>query len=142
MNTEGGDNSNRAKRGKASRLHISQSLTMLIVCMCTSNTPQRLQLVLTFYLFPFIFHLQQIVLSFIANNFFCSGFKLFLKKHLSLMSYIIQIYSGITSGRALNGELLYTKILEVNLFTFAYKQSVGKCKLITSRIFVSLMSYK
>ena len=53
------------------------------------------------------------------------------------------MYSGITSGRVLNGELLYTKILEVNLFAFAYsthaicpvdwgeismKQSVGKCK--------------
>ena len=29
------------------------------------------------------------------------------------------MYSGITSGRALDGELLYTKILEVNLFAFA-----------------------
>ena len=29
--------------------------------------------------------------------------------------------SGITSGRVLNGELLYTKILEVNLFAFAYR---------------------
>ena len=61
------------------------------------------------------------------------------------------MYSGITSGRVLNDELLYTKILEVNLFAFAYrlfrrdfspldgiycvewgeismKQSVGKCK--------------
>ena len=28
--------------------------------------------------------------------------------------YIIQIYSGITSGRVLEGKLLYTKILEVN----------------------------
>ena len=28
---------------------------------------------------------------------------------------------GITSGRVLNGELLYTKILEVNLFAFAYR---------------------
>ena len=28
------------------------------------------------------------------------------------------MYSGITSGRVLNGELLYTKILEVNLFAF------------------------
>ena len=53
---------------------------------------------------------------------------------------IIQIYSGITSGRVLDGELLGTKILEVNLFAFAYrlfhedfspifiKQSVGNCK--------------
>ena len=64
------------------------------------------------------------------------------------------MYSGITSGRVLDGELLYTTILEVNLFAFAYrlfhrdfspingtfykisvdrreismKQSVGKCK--------------
>ena len=63
------------------------------------------------------------------------------------------MYSGITSGRVLDGELLYTKILEVYLFAFAYrlfhrdfspinrtlqrpvdwreismKQSVGKCK--------------
>ena len=63
------------------------------------------------------------------------------------------MYSGITSGGVLDGELLYTKILEVNLFAFAYrlfhrdfspisthaicpvdwgeismKQSVGKCK--------------
>ena len=29
--------------------------------------------------------------------------------------------SGITSGRVLDGELLYTKILEVNLFAFAYR---------------------
>ena len=68
--------------------------------------------------------------------------------------YIIQIYSGITSGGVLNGELLYTEILEVNLFASAHrlfhedfsptyealsshlvnwrevfmKQSVGKCK--------------
>ena len=35
--------------------------------------------------------------------------------------YIIHIYSGITSGRVLNGELLYPKILEVNLFAFAYR---------------------
>ena len=34
---------------------------------------------------------------------------------------IIQICSGITSGRVLNGELLYTKILEVDLFAFAYR---------------------
>ena len=29
--------------------------------------------------------------------------------------------SGITSGRVLDGELLYTNILEVNLFAFAYR---------------------
>ena len=34
--------------------------------------------------------------------------------------YIIQIYSGITGARVLDGELLYPKILEVNLFAFAY----------------------
>ena len=34
--------------------------------------------------------------------------------------HIIQIYSGITSGTVLDGELLYTKILE-NLFVFAYR---------------------
>ena len=33
---------------------------------------------------------------------------------------MIQIYSGITSGRVLNDELLYTEILEVSLFAFAY----------------------
>ena len=31
------------------------------------------------------------------------------------------MYSGITSGRVLDGELLYTEILEVNLFAFAYR---------------------
>ena len=31
------------------------------------------------------------------------------------------MYSGITSGRELDGELLYTKILEVNLLAFAYR---------------------
>ena len=35
--------------------------------------------------------------------------------------YIIQIYSGITSGRVLIGKLSYTEILEVNLFAFAYR---------------------
>ena len=34
---------------------------------------------------------------------------------------MIQIYSGLTSDRVLDGELLYTEILEVNLFAFAYK---------------------
>ena len=38
-----------------------------------------------------------------------------------MKAHIIQIYSGITSGRVLDGELLYTKILEVNLFVFAYR---------------------
>ena len=41
---------------------------------------------------------------------------------LQFFVYItIHMYSGITSGRVLNGELLYTKILEVNLFAFAYR---------------------
>ena len=31
------------------------------------------------------------------------------------------MYSGITSGRVLDAELLYTKILEVNLFAFSYR---------------------
>ena len=31
------------------------------------------------------------------------------------------MYSGITSGRVLDGELLHTKILEVDLFAFAYR---------------------
>ena len=31
------------------------------------------------------------------------------------------MYSGITSCRVLDGELLYTKILEVHLFAFAYR---------------------
>ena len=35
--------------------------------------------------------------------------------------HIIPIYSGITSGRVLNGKLFYTKILEVNLFAFAHR---------------------
>ena len=34
---------------------------------------------------------------------------------------MIHMYSGITSDRVLDGELLYTKILEVNLFAFAYR---------------------
>ena len=56
------------------------------------------------------------------------------------------MYSGITSGRVLNGELLYTKILEVTCLhlptdcfvtdaicpvewgEISTKQSVGKCK--------------
>ena len=33
---------------------------------------------------------------------------------------IIQIYSGITSGRVLDGERLYTKILEVNLLFYLH----------------------
>ena len=36
-------------------------------------------------------------------------------------NHIIHIYSGITIGRVLVGELFYRKILEVNLFVFAYR---------------------
>ena len=43
--------------------------------------------------------------------------------------------SGITSGRELDGELLYTKILEVNLFAFANANKL------TSRIFVCVYIY-
>ena len=31
------------------------------------------------------------------------------------------MHSGITNGRVLNGELLYTKILEVYMFAFVYR---------------------
>ena len=31
------------------------------------------------------------------------------------------MYSGITSGKVLDGELLHTKILEVIFFAFAYR---------------------
>ena len=41
------------------------------------------------------------------------------EKKNKMEDHIIQIYSGITTGRVLDGELLYTKILEVNLFVFA-----------------------
>ena len=44
-----------------------------------------------------------------------------LKKQYLCRHHIIQICSGITSGRMLDGELLYTKNLEVNLFAFAYR---------------------
>ena len=46
----------------------------------------------------------------------------------------IHMYSGITSGRVLDGEHLYTKILQVNLFAFTYRlfhddfSSINKCK--------------
>ena len=40
---------------------------------------------------------------------------------IEMHCYIIQIYSGITRGRVLNGELLYTQILDVNLFASAYR---------------------
>ena len=45
--------------------------------------------------------------------------ELFRKDILSPMC-VMQIYTGITGGRVLDGELLYTKIF--------MKQSVGKCK--------------
>ena len=46
------------------------------------------------------------------------------------------MYSGITTGRVLNGELLYTKILEVNLFAFAQHIANANANKLTSRIFV------
>ena len=50
-----------------------------------------------------------------------------------MVKYIIQICSGITSGGGLNGELLYTKILEVKQRPVDWreiflKRSAGKCK--------------
>ena len=39
--------------------------------------------------------------------------QLLLEKCYNLKYHIIQIYSGITSGKVLNEELFYTKILEV-----------------------------
>ena len=45
-------------------------------------------------------------------------------------THVIQICSGIANGRVLDGELLYIKILEVNLFAFANANKL------TSRIFV------
>ena len=65
---------------------------------------------------------------------------MFREPVIDIINHTIHMYSGITSGRVLDGELLYTKILEVNLFAFAYrpmqcpvdwreismKQSVGK----------------
>ena len=45
----------------------------------------------------------------------------------------IHMYSGITSDRVLDGELLCTKILEVNLFAFAKLANANK---LTSGIFV------
>ena len=40
---------------------------------------------------------------------------------LKYIKGIIQIYSGITSGRVLDGELLYKEIIEITLFAFAYR---------------------
>ena len=53
--------------------------------------------------------------------------------YVHLLYGTIHMYSGITSGRVLDGELLYTKILEVNLFAFANADKL------TSRIFVHLL---
>ena len=47
---------------------------------------------------------------------------LLLKIHIHIyICNTIHMYSGITSGRVLNGEFLCAKILEVNLFAFAYR---------------------
>ena len=45
-----------------------------------------------------------------------------IRARMIVFHNIIHIYSGFTSGRVLNGELLYTKILEVNLFAFKRPQ--------------------
>ena len=57
-----------------------------------------------------------------------SGINL-LSTNVNLLSNIyrsrfdtIHMYSGITSGRVFDRELLYTKILEVNLFAIVYRQ--------------------
>ena len=48
----------------------------------------------------------------------------------------IHMYSGITSGRVLDGELLYTKILEVNALV------LQRCpQVCCSRTYVSVMPY-
>ena len=59
-----------------------------------------------------IFGLNNIYLILIDQSF---------KNYIIISINTIHMYSGITSGRVLNGELLYTKILEVNLFAFAYR---------------------
>ena len=80
----------------------------------------------------FILHVPKNVLFILYNITFCSTKSIFIK-----LSYLIQICSGITSGRVLDGELLYTKILEVNLThpvdwrEIFMKQSIGKCKQIS-----------
>ena len=45
-----------------------------------------------------------------------------------IINNTIHIYSGNTSGRVLDGELLYTKILEVYLFAFAYRLLPTVCR--------------
>ena len=44
------------------------------------------------------------------------------------------MYSGITSGRVLNGELLYTKILEVNLYIYIHLKVVDDSVLSTPAV--------
>ena len=41
--------------------------------------------------------------------------------HVYILHNTIHMYSGITSGRMFDGVFLYTKILEINLFAFAYR---------------------
>ena len=73
-------------------------------------------------------------------NLFAFAYRLFHRDFSPLNgASCIHRYSGITSGRVLDGELLYTKILEVNLFAFAYTdcftkisvQSTGHCMVLT-----------
>ena len=44
-----------------------------------------------------------------------------LHENITNITYIIQICSDIISDRVLDGGLLYAKILEINLFAFAYE---------------------
>ena len=57
----------------------------------------------------------------------CFPIRLDLKITHSLRHNTIHMYSGITSGRVLNGELLYA-ICPVEWGEIFTKQSVGKCK--------------
>ena len=69
---------------------------------------------------PLVEHSQQLLVAIDSNSLYI---------YIYIQYNTIRMYSGITSGRVLDGELLYTKILEVNLFAFAYRLiSVGKCK--------------
>ena len=64
--------------------------------------------------------------------------------YLHIHTYIhntIYMYSGITSGRVLNGELLYPKILEVNLFAFAYRQMQTYIHIYTKILEVNLFAF-
>ena len=68
--------------------------------------------------------------------------------NVSIFQCTIHVFCRITSGRVLDGELLYTKILKVNLFAFAYRlfhedfSSINSnANKLTSRIFVDISMY-